>query len=139
MAALPVPLATTWPLAMPMCTSSARPSSRLKRRHGVADRERGADRALGVVAVGDRGAEHRHDAVADVLVDACRRSSLDQAVDEAEEAAEQGVHLLGVELAGQPGVAGEVAEQHGHLPPLAFSRGFGDGVACEPWPQAAQN
>ena len=35
----------------------------------VADRERGADRALGIVLVRDRRAEDRHDRVADELLD----------------------------------------------------------------------
>ena len=49
-------------------------------RHGGADRERGAHRPLRVVAVGDRGAEHRHGTVADVLVDGAAEA-LDQAID----------------------------------------------------------
>ena len=46
-----------------------------QRRHRVVDLARGAHRALDVVAVRDRRAEHRHRRVADVLVDACRRSA----------------------------------------------------------------
>jgi hypothetical protein len=46
------------------------------------DLERGADRALGVVAVGQRRAEHRHHAVADVLVDGAA-IALDDAVEPA--------------------------------------------------------
>ena len=56
-----------------------------ERRHGVADGQRGPHRPLGVVAVGDRRAEHRHDAVADVLVDPAA-VLLDEAVGELEEA-----------------------------------------------------
>ena len=91
-------------------------------RHGVADRERGAHRPLRIVAVGDRRAEHRHCAVADVLVDSAPES-LDQAVDQAEEAVGHLVHRLGPELVGQAGVPGQVAEQHAHLPPLAVGCG----------------
>jgi hypothetical protein len=65
------------------------------------DLERGADGALSVVAVGERHAEHRHDAVANVLVD-CAAVQLDGPIDAIEEAAEQGVDLFGVELASDP-------------------------------------
>ena len=112
--ALPVPLATTWPPATPDVHAQAAPDLGGDRRHGVADGQRGAHRPLGVVAVGQRRAEHRHDAVADVLVDPAA-VLLDQAVDALEEAAEQRVHLLGVELAAQRRVAGEVREEHRHL------------------------
>ena len=57
-------------------------------RHDVTDRQRGAGRPLGVVAMGDGRAEQRHDAVADVLVDGTAEP-LDHPVDEAEEAVGQ--------------------------------------------------
>ena len=44
-------------------------SSRLSSSGEVADRERRPDRALGVVLVRGRGAEERHDRVADELLD----------------------------------------------------------------------
>ena len=67
-------------------------------RHGIADRQRRAHRPFRVVAMRDRRAEHRHGAVADVLVDGAAEP-LDQAIDEAEEASGQVVHRLGTELA----------------------------------------
>ena len=98
------------------------------RRHGVADGERGPHRPLRVVAVGHRGAEHGHDAVADVLVDPAA-VLLHHAVDAPEEAVEQRVHLLRVELAAQRRVAGEVREEHRHLAPLAGRLGRPTGAA----------
>ncbi len=95
-----------------------------ERRHRVADRERGAGRPLGVVAVRDRRAEHRHHAVADVLVDPAAEGR-DEAVGAREETAEQAVHLLGVELARKRGEAHQVDEQHAHLAPLAPGRAGG--------------
>jgi hypothetical protein len=86
-------------------------------RHGNADRERGAGRPLRVVAMRHRRPEHGHDAVADVLVDRAAEAT-DDAVDPREEALEQAVHLLGVQLPAEVGVADQIAEQHGHLAPL---------------------
>ena len=91
-------------------------------RHGdLVDRERGADRPLAVVAMRHGRAEDRHDAVAGVLI---HRAPvvLDLAVDGPEEAEHQLVQLFGVELAGEPGVARQIGEQHGHLPPLALAQ-----------------
>jgi hypothetical protein len=102
--------------------------------HGITDRERSARGALGVVAVGDWRAEHRHDAVADVLVDAAAEA-LDNAVDAGEEPLEHGMNVLGVQLLAEAGVADQVAEQDGHLPPLACGRRPGTRRrACEPVP-----
>jgi hypothetical protein len=54
---------------------------------------RGAHRALDIVAVSDRGAEHSHDAVADVLVHPAP-VLLDDVVHAAEEALQQSVHRV---------------------------------------------
>ena len=91
-------------------------------RHRVTDGEGGADGALGVVVVRDRGAEHGHDAVAEVLVDVAV-VLLDDPVDPVEEAFEQGVQRFGVEFPAQRGVADQIGEQHGHLPALATQNG----------------
>ena len=61
--------------------------------HRLLYRQGGAHCPLRVVAVGDGGAEHGHDAVADVLVDSAAMA-LDDAVDGVEERAEQPVELL---------------------------------------------
>jgi hypothetical protein len=90
-------------------------------RHGITDRERGAGGALRVVAVGDRCPEHRHDAVADVLVDRAAEA-LNDAVDPGKELLEQGVHLLGVQFPAEMRVADQIAEQHGDLAPLPRRR-----------------
>jgi hypothetical protein len=87
----------------------------------IAD-ERRARRPLRIVAVRHGCPEHRHHAVADVLVDGAAET-LDQAIGELEEAIGHGVHGFGAELMGQAGVASQVAEQYGHLPPLALDLG----------------
>jgi hypothetical protein len=81
-----------------------------QRRHRLVDLARGAHRALDVVPVRDRRAEHRHRRVADVLVDG-PAGTRDRAVDELEEAAEEPVHFLGVDLGRELREAGEVGEQ----------------------------
>ena len=58
-------------------------------RHRVADGERGAHGALGIVAVSDGRAEHGHDAVADVLVDGAA-VVVDDAVDAPRRSARSG-------------------------------------------------
>ena len=58
--------------------------------HSLLDREGGTRRPLGVVAVRNRRPEHRHDAVADVLVDAAAKA-LDDAIDPLEEPLQQSV------------------------------------------------
>ena len=74
-----------------------------------------------VVLVGDGGAEERHDAVAEELVDrALVAVHLGQ--HEVEGAAHEPVHLLGVEALGQRGEPRDVHEEHGHLLALALER-----------------
>ena len=77
---------------------------RFQRRDGLVRIERRADRPLGIVCMGDRRAEHRHDGVADVLVDGAAVAR-HHAVDGGEKLVEQRVGLLGVEPAGQLRVA----------------------------------
>jgi hypothetical protein len=98
-------------------------------RHGVADGEGGAGGALRVVAVRDRRAEHRHDAVADVLVHAAA-VLLHDPVGAPEEAVEQRVRLLRPEFAAQRREACQVGEEDGHLPPLALAVGEGCRSPC---------
>src|SRR5262245_20364064 len=69
--------------------------------------------------MGDRGTEDGHDAVADVPVDV-PAVLLDDPVDAVEEAPDEGVDLLGVELVAQRRVAGEIGEEHRDLPPLSL-------------------
>ena len=75
-----------------------------KRRHCALDLGGRSHRACGVVTVRDRRAEHGHDCIADVLVDAAATANHDP-VERLEIAAEQGVQVLGVELLRQPCVA----------------------------------
>jgi hypothetical protein len=83
--------------------------------------ERGAQRALDVVAVCDRRAEHAHHRVADVLVDRAARA-LDRAVRELEVAREDTMDLLGVQPARHSRVTREIGEQDRDLPALADRR-----------------
>jgi len=87
------------------------------------DRQGGAERALSVVLVGDGGAEERHHAVAEELVD---RSLV--AVDGLENDLEGAVHdrvdFFGIQALGHRREAGDVGEEHRHLLALAF-----DGAA----------
>jgi hypothetical protein len=85
----------------------------------VTQRERRVAGALGVVLVRDRRPEQRHDAVARVLVDRALEAVHALAQD-LEEAVEDAVPLLGVELLGQLYRALHVGEQDGDLLPLTF-------------------
>jgi hypothetical protein len=75
-------------------------SSRIggERRHRALDCERREDRSFRIVAVSNRSAEDRHDAIADMLVDMAT-VILDDAIDLGEESAEKTVNLFLVELA----------------------------------------
>ena len=79
----------------------------------VADGERRADGALGVVLVRDRGAEDRHHGVADELLDRAAEA-LELVAEPSVVRAEQRAHLLGIHLLGARGEADEVGEEHRH-------------------------
>ncbi len=81
--------------------------------HPVADRERGADRALGIVLVGDRSAEERHDRVPDELLDGAA-VPLELAAQVRVVGLEHGAHILGIHLLGPARESDEVCEQHRH-------------------------
>ena len=89
--------------------------------HGREDGECGARSPRHVVAMRDGGAEQRHDAVADVLVDRAA-VALDDGVDGAEETAEQRLGVLGAKLRGHGGETDQVHEQDRHLASLALGR-----------------
>ena len=93
-------------------------------RHLLLDRLGRPHRPFRIVAMGQRGAEHRHHAVADMLV---HRAAMvaDDGVRPVEETPEQGMRLFGVDRRGQLGVAGDVGEQHRHLAPLALGADVG--------------
>ena len=90
---------------------------------GALDAERGAHRPLGMVLVGDRRTEERHDAVAEKLV---HRTfvPMDLGQHELERACHQCVHVLGVEARGERGETGDVHEQDGDLLALALEGGL---------------
>ncbi len=85
------------------------------------DAERGVDGAPRVVLMGDRGAEERHDAVAQELVDrALVLVHLGQ--HELEGPAHEPVHLLGIQALGERREARDVHEEHRDLLALALKR-----------------
>ena len=91
---------------------------------------------LGVVLVGDRGAEQRDDGVAEQLVDLAAEG-LDVGHEPLEAAVDQALDPLRVEVLGQRGRADEVGEQDGDDPPL-LGEPVGHGraaVAAEPSPR----
>ena len=88
------------------------------------DPERGERRAARVVLVGERGAEERHEAVAEELVD---RALVTVHLGEGrlEKGVDQGVHPLRSKPLGEAGGADEVAEEHGDGLALALQRAPG--------------
>ena len=78
----------------------------------VADRERGADSSLRVVLVRDRCAEHRHDRIADELLDGAA-VALELGAHLRVVRLQQPAHVLRVHALGARGEADEVAEEAG--------------------------
>ena len=85
------------------------------------DAERGERGAPRVILVGQRGAEERHEAVAEELVDGAL-VAVDLGQGGLEEAVEEDVHGLRPQPFGQRGGADQVAEEHGDRLALAFQR-----------------
>ena len=79
----------------------------------VADRERGADRALGVVLVRGRRAEERHHRVADELLDRAA-AALELGTQTRVVGLEDRAHVLRVHLLGPRREPDEVGEEDGH-------------------------
>ncbi len=99
-------------------------------------RERGMDRALGVVLVRDRRAEDGHDGVPDVLVDRAL-VSLDLPCQGAEVRAEDAAQLFGVELLRERRGAREIREQDrdGPMPQSRVNRTLAlDGAPADRLP-----
>jgi hypothetical protein len=90
--------------------------------HPVADRNRCTDRALRIVLVRNRGAEERHDGVADELLHSAAEA-LELQTQAAVIGRKERAHVLRVELLGARGEADQVGEEHGDdLPLLAPGR-----------------
>ena len=100
----------------------------------VADRERRANRPLGIVLVSGRRAEERHHRVADELLDR-PAAPLELRAQPRVVRLEHGAHVLGVELLGPRREADEVGEEDGH--DLALLPGRLGGV-LQPVPQLEQ-
>ena len=79
----------------------------------VADRERRANRALGIVLVRDRRAEHRHHRVADELLHRAA-ALLELGAQPLVVRPQDRLDVLRVERLGARGEADEVGEQHRH-------------------------
>ena len=77
----------------------------------LADRDRSAHAALGVVLVGQRGAEEGHDRVADELLHGAA-VALELGLQAGVVRRQHPAHVLGVELLGAAGEADEVGEEH---------------------------
>ena len=79
----------------------------------IANRERGSDRALGIVAVGSRGSEDTHDGVANELLHRAAES-LELRADALVVRRQDVSDVLGVELLGAGSEAHEIDEEYGH-------------------------
>ena len=116
------------PVLIPIRMRNSTPCVRLhvlgERLEPVLDRERRAERALGVVLVRDRRAEERHHPVAEELVDR-PLVAVDRAQDHLEGAVHDRVDVLGVELLGHRGEARHVREHHGDDLALALDGALG--------------
>ena len=91
--------------------------------HGVLHPERGVARAHGVILVGERRAEQRHDAVAHHLVDGAL-VAVDGLHHPLEDGIEDLARLLGIAVGEQLHRALEVGEEHRDLLALALQRGL---------------
>src|SRR5918994_801456 len=90
--------------------------------------QRGTHRPLGVVLVGDRGAEQGQDGIAHDLVHPSAEG--DDVGDQPLEApVDQGLHLLGVAVLRQPGEPDQVGEHHSDHTPLVAAH-LQVGAAC---------
>ena len=92
----------------------------LERRHRGMNLKRSPDRALRLVAVRDRRAEHCHHRVADVLVD-CPAAAFDDVVYGLEVTPEHSMYFLGIERLRQTGEAAEIREEHRDRAALSFA------------------
>ena len=113
------------------------------RREGLLHAEPGPNGALGVVLVGDRGAEEGEDGVADDLVDPAAEVG-DVGGEPLEAAVDEVLDLLGVAGLGEVGEPDQVGEQHGDDAALvgtgrqgAAARGTEPGVRRSERPAAA--
>src|SRR6185295_1431453 len=94
--------------------------------HPLAHEEGGAQRALRIVLVRARRAEYRHDRVAHELLDEAL-VAVDRRGHLAEEIALDRAHVLGIEPFAERGEPGQVREEHGDRPAIAFGGGGRSG------------
>ena len=87
------------------------------------DRQRRPERARRVVFMGDGGAEERHHAIAEELVDGAL-VAMDRGEDDFEGAVHDAVDVLGIEPLRHRGEARDVGEHHGDGLALALDRPF---------------
>ena len=86
-----------------------------ERRAAVEHVQRGVERPLRIVLVGDRRAEDRQDGIAHELLHEAVVAR-DRLGERLEQRILERAHLLGIEPLGQRGEAGDVGEEDGHLP-----------------------
>ena len=98
----------------------------MQRLDRVDELEPRADRALGIVLVGDRRAPDGHDGVTDELLDG-PAVELDDSRRALEVAAQELAHRLGVAVLGDRREADEVGEEDGDEAPLGLG-GWGGGL-----------
>ena len=94
----------------------------IERIHPLPHQERGAQAALGIVLVRNRGTEHRHDRVTHELLDEAL-VALDRRGHLAEEVGLDRAHVLGVESFAERGEPDQVREEHGDRAAIAVRRG----------------
>jgi hypothetical protein len=96
----------------------------LKRLQALADPQRGAERSVGMVLVGDGGSEERHDAVTEKLIDVafvavnCLQHDLERPV-------HNRVDVFGVQFFGDRREAAHIHEHHGDVLALALHGALG--------------
>ena len=121
----PIRPTTTSPEFRPIRTANSRPALAPhvfgERTELARQIERGRAGALGVVFVGDRGAEERHDAIAGVLVDGSL-VSVHAVREDPEQAIEQAMPFLGIDALRELHRAHDVGEEHGDQLALAPER-----------------
>ena len=102
---------------------------RIDGRERLGEGERGANGALGIVLVGDRGAEHRHQLVPDDLVDVATMER-DDRHHHPEATVEQFLHRLRVTMLRQCGEVGEIGKDHSDHTPFGLTDRGGDRAAA---------
>ena len=95
--------------------------SLVERPHTLVHQEGGVERALRIILVSPRSAEHGHDGVPDELLDEAV-VALDGARQLSEQVVLKGADFFRVEALAQGSESGQIREQDGHQPPVPLGR-----------------